>query len=80
MELKKYTLPDSPISEFILDFPILREADAQNAGSGFTEAAIDVEPRVERVRAGILAAEMQQARERNVRPDVRFVDGAVPII
>lgn len=80
MMLKKYTRPGTPISEFMLDFPMLREIDAQSAGGGFTEAAIDVEPRIERVRAGILAAEMQEAREGCARPEVVFVDGAIPIL
>jgi len=79
MILKKYKLGDSPISQFLLDFPMLRETDARSSGSGFTEASIDVEPRVERVRARILAAEVQHARKSGARPAVVFVDRAVPI-
>jgi hypothetical protein len=79
MVMKKYTQPDSSISEFVLDFPMLREIDAQGAGGGFTEAAIDVEPRLERIRAGILAAEMREARENGTRPEIAFIDNAVPI-
>lgn len=39
-------------NELMLDFPLLRETLARREGLGFTDAMLDVEPRIERLRAG----------------------------
>lgn len=61
-------------AELVLDFPLLREVFARAEGLGFTDAAIDVEPRVERMRAEILLMEVSCERT-----GVAFVDGNLVI-
>ncbi len=76
VELKAFKNPDETISSFILDFAMLREADACRNGGGFTEHLHQIEPRVERVRASMLVAAMRRTREEKRGMTVRFLDGS----
>jgi len=75
VRLKKYGFEEGSQAEFILDFPMLREVSAQFSGGGFTDASIDVEPRVERVRAEILSMETRSAYKKKELPAISFIDG-----
>ena len=75
VRLKKYGFEQDSKAEFVLDFPMLREVSAQISGGGFTDSSIDVEPRVERVRAEILSMETRSAYKENSTPAISFVDG-----
>ena len=44
-------------AKLVLDFPMFREIYAMSESDGFTEVSLDVEPRIERVRAKILSLE-----------------------
>lgn len=64
-------------AELFLDFPLLREAYANSEGDGFTEGAVDVEPRVERLRAEILSIEREVAQSQyGTTPSIAFIDGS----
>ena len=55
--LKDRTRSEGTRVETLLDFHLLREALAKDDGRGFTDSLSVIEPRVERVRAGLLAAQ-----------------------
>lgn len=48
-----------------LDFHLLREAKAGLEGHGFTDSRLFIEPRIERLRAAMVAAQMQSGSDRN---------------
>lgn len=47
-------------AETILDFHLVREAEARARGHGFTDSMLLVEPRLERMRASVLAYELRR--------------------
>ncbi|WP_159308996.1 hypothetical protein [Spiribacter roseus] len=58
--------------ELVIDFSMLREIFAKSQGQGFTEAANDVEPRVERIRAEVLSRATMGGIE--TKPQIYFID------
>ncbi len=56
----------------VLDFHLVREAMARSGGHGFTDSLRLVEPRLERLRAGLLAAELKRATESGDRRALLF--------
>lgn len=77
--LKKYSISDASI-QILLDFQLLREAMIKVSGGGFTETAIDVEPRVERLRAEILALEASsRLHDFGEMPEYAFVIGGTTL-
>ena len=79
VSLKKYQAPTAPVSEFLLDFAMLREIDARRNGSGFTDSATDVDPRIERIRAQMVAREMRNDDSNKKPPRLVFADGATTV-
>ena len=51
---------DTPAAVAALDFHLLREAGARSNGYGFTDSLMLIEPRVERIRASIVAYQLSQ--------------------
>lgn len=47
-----------PVVEAVLDFHLLREAVARKGGHGFTDSLSLIEPRIERMRAGLVAGQL----------------------
>lgn len=56
---------DRPTAEATLDFHFLREAMARREGHGFTDSLLLIEPRIERLRAAIVAAQLASEDGRN---------------
>ena len=75
--LRDQTRSDAAPIETLLDFHLLREALTKNDGRGFTDSLGVIEPRVERVRAGLLAAQASkqgQAQRYQARLDGRPIE------
>ena len=50
----------SPAAVAVLDFHLLREASARSNGHGFTDSLMLIEPRIERIRASMVAFQLSQ--------------------
>jgi len=56
---------ERPAAEATLDFHFLREAMARRDGHGFTDSLLLIEPRIERLRAAMVAAQLAAEDDRN---------------
>ncbi|WP_420557646.1 hypothetical protein [Roseovarius sp.] len=54
-----------PSAVTTLDFHLLREAMARQGGHGFTDSLLVIEPRIERLRAAMVATQIRSAGARN---------------
>ena len=56
---------EGPSAVTNLDFHLLREAMARQGGHGFTDSLLVIEPRIERLRAAMVATQIRSAGSRN---------------
>lgn len=67
---------DTPSAVTTLDFHLLREAMARQGGHGFTDSLLVIEPRIERLRAAMVAT---QIRSQGSRSRYSFSDSHGPV-